>query len=119
MSFSDHLFSFTGRSARRHYWAAQGIVFLLAIAQQVIAALLPADNPNVLAALGILIAVLAILVLIVWINAATTIKRFHDRGKSGWWFLIGFVPLIGWVWVLIECGCLSGDESGNIYGPAV
>src|SRR6476619_2368481 len=32
------------------------------------------------------------------------IKRFHDRDKSGWWVLIGFIPIIGAIWLLIEVG---------------
>lgn len=45
------------------------------------------------------------------------IKRWHDRNKSGWWVLIGFVPCIGWIWALIECGFLKGTTGPNNYGP--
>jgi len=43
-------------------------------------------------------------------------KRWHDRNKSGWWSLIGFVPLIGGFWMLIELGFLGGDDGDNDYG---
>jgi uncharacterized membrane protein YhaH (DUF805 family) len=45
------------------------------------------------------------------------IKRFHDRDKSGWWVLIGLVPLIGQLWLLIECGFLAGTPGPNRFGP--
>ena len=45
------------------------------------------------------------------------IRRWHDRDKSGWWVLIGFVPCIGWIWALIECGFLKGTTGPNKYGP--
>jgi uncharacterized membrane protein YhaH (DUF805 family) len=45
------------------------------------------------------------------------IKRFHDRDKSGWWVLIAFVPIIGWIWYLIECGFLPGTDGPNRYDP--
>ncbi len=44
------------------------------------------------------------------------IKRWHDRGKSGWWCLINLVPVIGWLWALVECGFLPGTSGANAYG---
>jgi uncharacterized membrane protein YhaH (DUF805 family) len=32
---------------------------------------------------------------------AVTIRRLHDTGRSGWWWLIGFVPLVGAIVLLI------------------
>ena len=29
-------------------------------------------------------------------------KRFRDRGRSGWWVLVGYVPIVGGAWVLAE-----------------
>jgi uncharacterized membrane protein YhaH (DUF805 family) len=45
------------------------------------------------------------------------IKRFHDRGKSGWWVLVFFIPVIGFIWMIIEMGLLEGDYGPNAYGP--
>jgi uncharacterized membrane protein YhaH (DUF805 family) len=45
------------------------------------------------------------------------IKRFHDRNKSGWWALISVIPVVGVVWIFIECGCLRGTVGENRYGP--
>jgi uncharacterized membrane protein YhaH (DUF805 family) len=53
---------------------------------------------------------------LIWILIAVQIKRWHDRDKSGWWFLINFVPIIGWLWVLIECGFLKGTTGPNRFG---
>jgi len=47
------------------------------------------------------------------------IKRFHDRDKSGWWVLIGLIPIIGALWLLIELGFLKGTDGPNRYGPPV
>jgi uncharacterized membrane protein YhaH (DUF805 family) len=62
--------------------------------------------------LGIMVGVLAI-----WGGLAISIKRWHDRGKSGWWIFIGAIPIIGGLWVLIETGFLEGDPGPNQYGP--
>jgi uncharacterized membrane protein YhaH (DUF805 family) len=47
------------------------------------------------------------------------IKRFHDRDKSGWWVLIGLIPLIGPLWLLIELGFLKGTDGPNRFGTPV
>ncbi len=47
------------------------------------------------------------------------IKRWHDRDKSGWWMLIVLVPIIGWIWFLIELGFLKGTPGPNRFGPPV
>ena len=47
------------------------------------------------------------------------IKRFHDRDKSGWWVLIGLIPIIGAIWLLIELGFLKGTPGPNRFGSPV
>ena len=43
-------------------------------------------------------------------------RRLHDTGRSGWWLLIGVIPLIGAI-VLIVFFALEGQRSSNAYGP--
>jgi uncharacterized membrane protein YhaH (DUF805 family) len=45
-----------------------------------------------------------------------SIKRWHDRNKSGWWVLFAFVPVIGSIWVLVETGFLRGTTGANNFG---
>lgn len=52
--------------------------------------------------------------IVMYFSAA--VRRFHDRGKSGWWSLISFIPYIGGIWILVECGCLKGTDGLNQYG---
>ena len=44
------------------------------------------------------------------------VKRAHDRNKSGWWTLVYIIPYIGWLWALIELGCLEGTKGPNRFG---
>lgn len=46
---------------------------------------------------------------------AVSVRRLHDLGKSGWMFLIVFIPFIGGIWLLILF-CLKGNEGENKYG---
>jgi uncharacterized membrane protein YhaH (DUF805 family) len=55
--------------------------------------------------------------IMLWPSLALYTKRWHDRDKSGWWSLILFVPFIGGIWMLIECGFLRGTEGANRFGP--
>lgn len=34
-------------------------------------------------------------------NLAVIVRRLHDQDKSGFWFFIGFVPIIGGIWLLV------------------
>jgi uncharacterized membrane protein YhaH (DUF805 family) len=61
---------------------------------------------------------LILLIPVTWASFCIAVKRWHDRGRSGWWVVIGLVPLIGNLWGLIECGFLAGTQSGNKYGPS-
>ena len=51
-----------------------------------------------------------------WMILAVSAKRWHDRGKSGWWSLIMLIPMVGPIWALIELGFLKGDYGYNRYG---
>lgn len=46
---------------------------------------------------------------------AVTVRRLHDTGKSGWWILVGLIPLIGWIWLLILCAA-RGEAAANAHG---
>ncbi len=45
-----------------------------------------------------------------------SVRRLHDIGRSGWWLLIAFAPLIGIVLLLIWA-CKRGEDGVNEYGP--
>ena len=46
---------------------------------------------------------------------AVTVRRLHDIGKSGWWYLVGLIPLIGGIWLLILL-VTEGVPQENEYG---
>ena len=47
---------------------------------------------------------------------AVVVRRLHDVGKSGWFYLIALIPLIGIIWLLVLM-CTDGDKGDNAYGP--
>ena len=101
-------FSFEGRINRAKFWL--GIVVLWAVVW--VLALIAAATDS-----GFLWWLISIVgLLLIWPSLALSIKRWHDRNKSGWWVLIGLVPIIGGIWALIETGFLPGTVGPNEYG---
>ncbi|MCD2526153.1 DUF805 domain-containing protein, partial [Bacillus licheniformis] len=49
-------------------------------------------------------------------SLAVNVRRLHDTGRSGWWILIGFLPIIGAV-ILLIFYCQAGEAKENQYGP--
>ena len=44
------------------------------------------------------------------------VRRLHDRNRSGWWLLVFAVPVLGAVFLFIECGLRGAREKGQRYG---
>ena len=44
-------------------------------------------------------------------------RRLHDRNKSGWWQLLMLIPLVGFIWWVIDVCVLPGTKGTNSYGP--
>ena len=47
---------------------------------------------------------------------SVAVRRLHDIGKSGWWYWISLIPIVGAIW-LIVLYCQPSQEGDNEYGP--
>ncbi|MES1156286.1 MAG: DUF805 domain-containing protein [Alphaproteobacteria bacterium] len=143
------LFGFQGRINRLQYWAGallSGFALILLFVLLIAAGIGGRDlnDPNALAAaLGTtVLGLIPIILVAAWCGLAIQVKRFHDRGRSGWFAaipmglggftgfmtaaapaaLIGIAPLIMFaslvinVWFLVELGFLPGQAEPNQYG---
>jgi uncharacterized membrane protein YhaH (DUF805 family) len=116
------LFSFQGRVNRAKFWLVNlGLVVVEAIVFGIAGggAMMSEDPTAVSASSFGVMGIVALLFFIVffWIGLAIAVKRWHDRGKSGWWVLIALVPVVGGLWYFVECGFLQGTTGANTYGP--
>ncbi|WP_026381785.1 DUF805 domain-containing protein [Afifella pfennigii] len=96
--------SFEGRIGRRDWWI--GVIGLFLIS--VVATILFGTD-------GLVPFVISVLIFIG--GLACHVKRFHDRGRSGWWSLIILIPFIGIIWAIVDLGILEGQPSENAWGP--
>lgn len=104
--------TFTGRARRSEYW----YFFLFNIIFGIAASIL--DNVLGLAMEGIGYGPIYIFYgLAVFIpGLAVLVRRLHDVGKSGWFFFIVLIPLVGAIWLLVLLAT-DGTAGENEYGP--
>ncbi|MDC0911613.1 DUF805 domain-containing protein [Aquiluna sp.] len=95
-SFWKRYRDFRGRSRRSEYWFIQLFLVVTNIAVAIIdLALMGWDVDRFIAnGGGGIVGLVWILVTIVP-ALAVLVRRLHDTGKSGWWALVGFLPLVG------------------------
>ena len=99
MNFFDFLFFFEGRVSRRVLWRRCflpfGVGTLIALYIQFVGESVDFGAGGPRAVDG---GIVFYFFLIAWPVVAVSVKRLHDRNKSGSWMWVALVPVIGWVW---------------------
>lgn len=101
-------FSFDGRISRREFWlyGVGGLLGLGLLGQALLGiAGMKAEHAD-----------LAVNLALVWPALAISAKRWHDRGRSAAWLLINLLPVIGWLWALVDNGFVRGTPGPNRFG---
>jgi uncharacterized membrane protein YhaH (DUF805 family) len=98
--------TFSGRARRSEFWWFYLAYILASIVVSIIDQMIGSPVLGVLLTLGLIVPTLAV-----------GARRLHDIGKSGWWQLIGIVPLVGAI-VLIVFFCQDSQPGTNKYGPS-
>ncbi len=108
--------TFRGRASRSEYWFFY-LFFLLSIVGAVILDLaLGTDIQDEDGEFGGgLVFWLTVLVLILPLVSAL-VRRLHDTDRSGWWYWIGLIPLVGAILLLVWT-CTRGTSGTNRFGP--
>jgi uncharacterized membrane protein YhaH (DUF805 family) len=97
----------SGRAQRSEYWYFFLFMVIVNIIASVLDSVIFGDIPVLY-----LIATLALLVP----SIAAGVRRLHDTDKSGWWLLLGLIPVVGAI-VLIVFLCQRGTVGPNQFGP--
>ena len=104
---------FSGRSRRSEYWYFTLFYLVIAIVLSVLDGILfggsvDGNGTPVLSGLFMLAMLLP--------SIAVGIRRLHDTDRSGWWLLMGLVPLVGFI-VLIVFFVQDSKPGDNRFGP--
>lgn len=97
---------FNGRARRKEYWMFVLFNLIIALVLGLIERLV--GGPGILANLYSL----AVLIP----GLAVAFRRLHDTNRSGWWILIGLIPLVGFI-ILIVFMAQDSQPGDNQYGP--
>ncbi len=105
MPLFDLFFSLRGRVGRGDWWYATLLVLSVFTTFYIL-----------LDAIGLRILSWVFYPPLYWTLLAVAAKRFHDRGRSGWWLLLLVVPIIGFLWLIWNLGFRAGDPVENRHG---
>ncbi len=100
----EHYADFKGRARRKEYWMFVLFNLIISILIGLIAGWLGMKWLTWIYSLALFIPSLAVCV-----------RRLHDTGRSGWWFFIVLVPIIGGIWLLV-LECLDSQPEANAWG---
>ena len=119
MSFTDAIKTclqrkyadFKGRARRSEYW----FFFLFTVIVSAIGAVLDAvlGFRSDTTGSGPIQGILNLALLIPGIAVAA--RRLHDTGRSGWWQLIGLIPIVGWIILIVFL--VQDSKEDNKHGP--
>ncbi len=97
--------TFQGRASRSEYWFFVLFQILAVIGGLILDAILGTSALfYALVVLGTLLPALSVMV-----------RRLHDTGRSGWWYWISLVPLVGIILIIVWL-CQVGTSGENVYG---
>ena len=104
---------FNGRASRKEFWAVMLFSVLISFALQLLYTLgfAISDNLGLLLALPFVIFSLGMVIP----QLAVSVRRLHDTDKSGWWLLLGLIPIFGTI-ALIALFSLASSEGDNHFG---
>lgn len=104
--------NFNGRSSRSDYWYVVLANVIIGFVLGFIGGLIP-----ILSGLTYLISVIYSLAVFIP-SLAIAIRRLHDVNKSGWFYLLMFIPMIGSIIILVFL-CMDSVNENNQYGKQI
>jgi uncharacterized membrane protein YhaH (DUF805 family) len=103
----------SGRSSREEFWRYSNFYFVAVAITGYLVSVFSDSNPDSREVLRKIPALIDFILVFPFIGLS--VRRLHDIGKSGWWYLISFtiigtIPLVYW-------SAKKSEPQANIYGP--
>ena len=99
-----NLFTFNGRASRSAYWWFALFLFIISIVLDIVGAAAGTKAISYLVDVVILV-----------LSLALQVRRLHDTNRSGFWWFIAIIPIVGSI-VLLVFNCLPGTPGPNKFG---
>tara|TARA_Y100000766_G_scaffold244887_1_gene224374 strand:+ start:251 stop:628 length:378 start_codon:yes stop_codon:yes gene_type:complete len=112
----DNYANFSGRARRKEYWMFSLFQLLVMIVLMIGDYVLGLDFEMQGISLGYGYLYLIGIIVHFIPSLAVIVRRLHDVGKSGWFYLIALIPLIGAIWLFVLF-VTEGQKDGNKWGP--
>ena len=112
----DNYANFSGRARRKEYWMFVLVQTIVMIGLMILDSVLGLDFELQGISLGYGYLYLIGLIVHFIPSLAVVVRRLHDVGKSGWFYFIFLIPLIGVIWLLVLY-CTEGQKQDNKWGP--
>lgn len=100
----EHYADFKGRARRKEFWMFMLINWVISMVLAIIGSLIHFTLLGSIYSLAVLVPTLGV-----------GVRRLHDMGKSGWWYLIALVPIVGAIY-LIYLWCQDSQAEANEWG---
>ena len=99
--------TFSGRAGVGEFWYWILFIFVLRLFCGVLDLALTGDTTSIFS-------------LLFWLvippTVSVTVRRQHDTDRSGWWYFLFMVPIVGWFF-LIGITSEEGTAGSNNFGP--
>ena len=105
---------FNGRASRKEYWIFTLFNVIIIFALMSVMKVGTALESSELSIIGMVLFYGYVLAIIIP-SLAVCVRRLHDIGKSGWYYFIGLIPLVGGI-ILFIWFCKDGQADKNEYG---
>ena len=112
----DNYANFSGRARRKEYWMFVLVQTIVMIGLMILDSVLGLDFELQGISLGYGYLYLIGIIVHFIPSLAVLVRRLHDVGKSGWFYFIFLIPLIGVLWLLVLY-CTEGQKQDNKWGP--
>ncbi len=112
--------NFSDRARRKEYWMFVLFNIIFSVVAMFLdnmlglAFTMDMEGMSISLGYGWIYSIYALAVLIPALSV--TVRRLHDKSKSGWFIFIALIPLIGAIWLFVLM-CLDSDPGDNAYGP--